>query len=301
MQSASPTLQDSNSFPLGASINDTWSVLSPGGHIEIPQACELISQRQLIQTPENLVRQLSELNVKLYDCCLTVPPQTIHGNGPEALEAIKLYSSFSLEEVISLTQSMINLYPLCMIALFGSVTKRAGDSSDIEVNNSSDPSTTNSVEDNVFPMHLTEVDHSAVLLVLSCHLRLISIWEQLLQHMAVSLSQSGGCFHTISQAPDLQISNFRLGSYVPPISITVSMHMLLFSTHFRQLHSYVDELSIKLQAIDDAVPSKNFSPGAGAMSLKAAADVKERASGISSKLKMLINVLVETGVIEQLS
>jgi hypothetical protein len=301
MPSTSPILRELTPISLKAGADDNWSVSPLSGNLEMPQPCELMAQCQMMQTPSNLVRQLSELSIELYDCSMKVPPQAIHSKVPMSHEAIRRYSSFSLEEVVCLTQKTINLYPHFLIALFGSCTKLAGCAMDMSINKASDSPAADPNEDHSSAMHNTVVDHSAILLVLSCHLRLVSIWEQLLQHMAVTLKQPSGCFHAIYNTANCAPPNFKLGSYVPPTSITVSMHMLLYSTHFKQLYGFADELSTNLQFDCNESIAQSFYSGTGAMSFKAVADVKERTSGISTDLKRLVGVLQKSGLVHELS
>ncbi|EPE28761.1 Zn2/Cys6 DNA-binding protein [Glarea lozoyensis ATCC 20868] len=302
MSSESPMLRELTPLSFKAGTDESMSIPPLSGSLEFPRPCELMAQCQMMQTPSNLVRQLSELSIELYDCSMKVPPQAIHSKVALSPEAIKRFSSFSLEEVVCLTQKAINLYPHFLIALFGACTKSAGCAMDMSINKPSDSSVADSNEDQASAIHNTVVDHSAILLVLSCHLRLVSIWEQLLLHMSATLKQpSGNCFHALYNTANCAPPNFKLGSYVPPTSITVSMHMLLYSTHFKQLYNFADELSTNLQFDCNESIAQSFYSGTGAMSFKAVADVKERTRGISTDLKRLVGVLQESGLVHELS
>jgi hypothetical protein len=299
MQPISLTLGDIEPLSLQTEIS-SWSISPLNGYFEIPQPCELIAQSKSVLTPASLVRQLSELSVELYECSLTVPPLTIYGQTPLTPEEVNKYSGFMLEDVVILTQKTINLYPVFMTALFGSSNTSADNSSNIDHPRISELSTNASPEYESFAAPNIAVDYSAIHLMLSCHLRLISIWEQLLQHMASSLKQPHGCFHGASQALQCAPPTFRLGAYVPPGRLAINLHLMVFSAHFKQLYDYADELSMRLEDSSDPTPPPNSFPRASFMSQKAVADVKERAKGISTNLTTLVNVLLESGLIDQL-
>jgi hypothetical protein len=296
--STSLMLRDIEPLALQTDTNN-WFVSPLSGYLDMPDSYELTAQSKPTQAPASLVRQLSELSIELYECSLKVPPLSMYGT-PLTVEEMNKYSRFSLEEAVILTQKTINLYPIFLIALFGLRSKSTDNSSNMAHTRISELSTNDSLADDFFATPGTASDYSAIHLMLSCHLRLISIWELMLQHMDSSLKQAHGCFHGAYQPAQCGAPTFKMGAYVPPARMAINMHLLVFSTHFKQLYDYADELSVRLESLDNATPPPNSHPGANSMSQKAVADVKERASGISTNLKTLVGVLLESGMIDQL-
>ncbi|KAG9232547.1 hypothetical protein BJ875DRAFT_466492 [Amylocarpus encephaloides] len=261
-----------------------------------------VSPKPLVRdSPAGLIRRLSELSIKLYEEGELMPPMSVHDQTPEGDKARnhKDYSRFSLESVITFTEDLTGIYPIFMAALFGphdyKSAEKQGADAQIGKGNSA-------LENNSFISHSSKLDHSAVLLILSCHLRLIGIWEHLLKHMEVCIKQKGVAFLPAQKEANLKIPVLRIGNFVPPPSVAIPMQMLMFTQYLSRLHGCASDLTCRIQSSEER---ENFlSPacweGPAALSLKAAADVKSRANETSEQFKILSGLAVSSGLITDL-
>ena len=182
------------------------------------------------------IRQLSELSRRLYEHSITIPPQDICAPIPEnesyedVMNTRALnYANYKPDDTFQLTQELIDIYP-SFIDLF---TRRKvayapqtpqdsttfnldalDDGNSREVLGPIAPSITNSLT----------LDHSSILLLASCHLRLIDIYDELFKHMKFCIDQRG-----MAMTPEqttFKTVQLRIGNYVPPTTTAIPMHPL---------------------------------------------------------------------------
>lgn len=227
------------------------------------------------------VRKLSQLSIDLYEHWKTIPPQTIHDPlSPEnqakwiSLAGCK---DFSLEDTFHHTQTMIEIYP-SFLSMFSS--QRTEKTREL-------------------------IDHSSVLLILSCHLRLITVYEELFKHMQVCINLKGGP-KTLQQAM-LNGPQLKIGTYVPPPSSAVPMQMLLFMQFATQLFDFAADLASQIKEPGIATPSLGSSSSASsssgspedptlALTKSAAENVKGRALSMSQQFSTLRAELLSAGI-----
>lgn len=254
------------------------------------------------------IRQLSELSVSLYEHSTTVPPQSIHDHVPEnelyqeAMDNLaQQYAKYSVDETFRLTQELIDIYP-SFIEVFTrrkishpSKLPRSMESSHLEESQSGEhlgpiaPPLSN-------PLHL---DHSSILLILSCHLRLIDVYEQLFKHMKVCIEQKG-VEYTRLQA-SFKAPQLKIGNYAPPITTALPMQMLLL-LHFAtslcdravELEGHIREPQNGIGNLGSTQSNEN-EDGVAALSLASAEKVKERATGMLQHLSSLRTMMLREG------
>ena len=254
-------------------------------------------QRSLTQC----IRQLSELSMSLFEHSKTIPPQSIHEPVPENevyQETMNFrsqtYASYSTDETFRLTQELIDIYP-SFIDLFtkrkvshpqarGHTTEEA-----LERLGPIAPSLSN-------PLHL---DHASILLLLSCHLRLVDIYDELFKHSHVCIKQRG-VPGTAAQA-QFQMPQLRIGNYVPRSTTAVTMQMLMLFHFATSLSNYAIELDGHIQESEDGYATSESSrsdqgeDGVKALSLVSSKKVKERATAMLQQLAFLREVMLRDG------
>lgn len=151
------------------------------------------------------------------------------------------------------------------------------------------------------PLHL---DHSSILLILSCHLRLMDIYDQLFLHMKVCLKQRGskGMEYNPKQAY-FQAPKLTIGKFVPPPETAVPMQILLLVHFVTTLSDYATELEGHIRQPENGIASsRSFENdrsgnGVAALSLASAQKVKERATGMVQDLGFLRSSMQSEGIV----
>lgn len=256
------------------------------------------------------IRRLSELSISLFEYSTTIPPLAIHDPVPQTDDyqatmdsRAKDYSNYTADETFRVTQELIDIYPL-FIELF---TRRkvfhSSKSSHVPMSPQQPVESEQGVEylgpvapplSN--PLHL---DHSAILLVLSCHLRLIDIYEQLFKHMKVCIDLKG-VGHTQQQGT-FTAPRLRIGNYVPPMTTAVTMQMLLLVHFATSLCDFAVALDGHIRKPEDGGTSAGNSPSdqshheVKALTLVSAERVKERATGMLQHLHSLRGMMLRDG------
>ena len=233
---------------------------------------------------QKCVRQLSELSISLYEHSTTLPSQV----GTDSVldmadKSSKSYSDFNLDETFHLTQNLIDIYPA-----FVDILKRR--QSSLATVKSNPPYTAQPA-----------FEQSSILLILSCHLRLIEIYEELFPHMEVCISHKGQAFNT-QQA--LNKSPFvRFGGFAPPSSSTVSMQMMFLVQLAKKLLDCATELSNVTQGLKDlegkdeaAGGRTNLGAGSLDISLITSENVNGRASNMAQQLGTLRDLMLQMGI-----
>jgi hypothetical protein len=260
----------------------------------------------LWSSQSKLIRQLSDLSIRLYEHSGLMPPQSIHDPGPT--NNMKDYSNYSVDELLTLTQELIDVYPCFLNTFFGPQPSQASSSSSMTESSGTSPETNNSIPQNRWSngdsmrnssgiSGTPPPDHSSILLILSCHLRLIGIYEHLFKHMKICMMQKGipetpGQIEASFSAPQL-----RVGSYKPPPSSAVPMQMLLLVHFASQLSSYATDLAAEMHGQDGGEPFSTRKDDQVALSRAAAEDVKGRAKDMFDELGKVRNKMINSGLL----
>ena len=252
------------------------------------------------------IRRLSDLSVRLYEHGATIPPQSIHNTIPENESYVdvmnaraKVYANYKVDDTLQLTQELIDVYPSFINIFARRKISQASHSSRTPTNFEPEkvcdqsgaslrpiaPSLSN-------PLAL---DHSSILLILSCHLRLIDIYDELFKHMQFCIDQKGAiCASQQSfSAPQL-----RIGNYVPPMTTSAPMQMFLLLHFATSLCDHAVELEECIREPGDRMESSLRSPngrnadGMTALSLASAEKVKDRATGMLQHLSSLRTLML---------
>jgi hypothetical protein len=241
--SSQPLLGAEVAPPRSSSKN--YAILSQGSGRDI--------QRCQNPGPESLIRQLSELTIGLHEHSKKIPPQSIHDPilqselGAEDTSANSRpqdYANYCLDETFQMTQDLINIYPFFISTFLCRESTGTGivePSAWRQYSVSEDP-ISQEIRPPIAPSlsNPLAVDHPSILLILSCHLRLIDIYEELFKHMEICIAQKG-----IACTP-AQVSYvgtpLKIGSYVPPPSAAVPMQMLLLIQFASQLAEHAADL-----------------------------------------------------------
>jgi len=235
-----------------------------------------------------------------------MPPLSIHDPGPT--DATKDYSSYSVDELFQLTQSVIDVYPCFLNTFFGSQSSQASSPDSMTESSGgstgTNASTPQNQRSNDEPAQESSrisrkapPDHSSILLMLSCHLRLIGIYQHLFKHMKVCAEQKG-IAHTPGQIQaTFSVPQLRVGSYRPPPSSAIPMQMLLFVHFASQLSSYAADLATEVQGQDIGESFSMRIDDQGTLSRAAAEDVKGRAKDMFDELGKVRNKMVSMGLL----
>jgi hypothetical protein len=145
---------------------------------------------------------------------------------------------------------------------------------------------------------LETLDHASILLILSCHLRLISIYEALFHHMRQCYSQ-GGVSVTPSQVT-LNVPPLKIGNFTPPPSAAVPMQMLLVVQFASRLFNYAADLASEIGEPEQGTPQSDFldsdsTDGTLALTRATAENVKNRASKMSQELGAMRSMMLQSG------
>jgi len=259
-------------------------------------------------SPESVtdcMRRLSQLSIDLFEHSKTVPPQSIHD--PDHISNQKLsedYDKYTVEDTFRLTQDLVEIYPRFMAAFFTSETNTPSFTSteDNISTGSSEFSTqaTPSPADTQRTQPEMPFDHSSVLLILSCHLRLISVYDELFKHMKRCIIQKG--IALTPQQARLTSPQMKIGSYTPPPSSAVPMQMLLLIQFSTQLFHYAADLASEVRRGEPSSStgeSENESVGdmALAMARAAADNVESRAKSMSQELGDMRSQVLRGGML----
>lgn len=266
--------------------------------------------KTLLQAPSTLIRRLSELSVNLFAVGEKMPPQSIHESLPNDQEAElghKDYSDFSLEEMFNSNQELIDIYPPFMETFIesrpGQKTSNTSPIAGTDTISTHDcsPQETSKSDNRTTPRE-PKLDHSSILLMLSVHLRLINIWEQLLKHVAICVRQKGLAKTPAQAAAKLKIPTLKIGGFSPPPSVLAPMYMVMFLSYSKKLYNHAKALTTKIQLFErkeatDPNPDWN---DAAAISLKTASDVKTRANALNEELNEINETVVTSGLLADL-
>lgn len=266
------------------------------------------------QSESVCISKLSNLSRELYEHGNTIPPLTIYDHPPafmgndrisQGTEDCPDYSNFRVDETLRLTQCLIDIYPTFLNAFLPhpiSQSSNAGSTwppdriSNTYFGTAQNPSasSTGSSQDHT----LETLDHASILLILSCHLRLINIYEALFHHMKQCYSQLGASI-TPPQAT-LNVPPLKIGNFTPPPSAAVPMQMLLVVQFASQLFNYAADLASEIGEPEQGTPQSDSldsdaADGTLALTQATAENVKNRASKMSQELGAMRSIMLQSG------
>jgi hypothetical protein len=266
------------------------------------------------QSESDCIRKLSQLSTDLYEHLNTVPPLTIYDPPPtvmgndrvyQSTENYQDYSNYRVDETFRLTQSLVDIYPTFLNAFLPhpvSQSSNAGSTwSSDRMSNTHFETTQNSSASSTASSQartMQTLDHSSILLILSCHLRLISIYEALFLHMKTCFNQ-GGLSMTPQQAT-LDVSPLKIGNFVPPPSAAIPMQFLLLVQFASRLFNYAADLASEIGEPEQGTPQSDSSNGNStddtlALTRASAENVKARASKMSQELGAMRALMLQSG------
>ncbi|RDL34403.1 uncharacterized protein BP5553_07531 [Venustampulla echinocandica] len=251
----------------------------------------------------HLIHRLSQLNSDLYENAELMPPQSIHDAAtPESL--FKDCSKFSLEDLLRLTQTLIDIYPSFMNIFFGRPFPPAlhlSNTSNVDGFNGNNIYTFDGPDSRGASAPGTPPDSqkpppdlSSVLLIISCHLRLIGIWEQMLLHMKVCFRQKNVALTPGQKVINMVPPRLQIGSFAPPPSAATAMYTIMFCQFATQLSEHATDLGAEIQGYQNRESQPgSFEAGnsATALSFAAVKDVKARSNEFRRELIALSNSL----------
>ncbi|KAH7179805.1 uncharacterized protein B0J16DRAFT_177605 [Fusarium flagelliforme] len=269
-----------------------WSILGLGQEVIDPQS---ISVDHLIATPPTndnadqppsaqvtLVPQLTDLMAafdRMHNNYSTLKGQHLTMRD---LNDLSKFCGFDLgpflEELLQRSQKLVNLYPQVLKRLRPKETEPC---------NTPDCVHNSHLFSN--PRHETPVDESLIHLLLACHLRLLDLFDNMINHGRM-------CAHAAPLLPPgceprLDIPEIKIGSFVAPkISAASMMVAMLLETQAC--------LNVKAQELHDAVTSSVGHDARAAKILGLQCEsLKEHASTTSTDLRSLRDHLQELGII----
>lgn len=241
-----------------------------------PKSWESSSPELQPGADQKCMQRLSDLSIRLYEHSTTLPSHQL-SDGKDKLQdslAKAAYSEFNLDETFHLTQNLIDVY-----ATFTDILKRQQGSISIP----------------------SGLDESSVLLISSCHLRLIKIYEELFPHMEVCIAQKSK-----TQSPQhsmAKISPSHLGGFQPSTSSNVSMQMMILVQLAKKLLDCSGDLSKVTQCLkeqdnkDDVIAARSgMSINSFDISVMTAQDVKGRAANMAQQLGTLQDLMLQMGI-----
>lgn len=266
------------------------------------------------QSESDCISKLSNLSRDLYEHGNTVPPLTIYDPPSASMGDDRIsqgtqncleHSNYRVDETLRLTQCLIDIYPTFLNAFLShpvSQSSNAGSTWPPERKSNTylgtaqnlPTSSTGSSQDHT----LETLDHASILLILSCHLRLISIYEALFHHMKQCYSQ-GGVSVTPSQVT-LNVPPLRIGNFTPPPSAAVPMQMLLVVQFASRLFNYAADLASEIGDPEKGTPQGDSLNGDStddtlALTRATAENVKNRASKMSQELGAMRSLMLQSG------
>lgn len=225
-------LSDNQLAPMHASATEVIPAGKEYGPPDSPPEVPHHAHVRLLQdatkpSGSSCIRELADLSVKLLENAETVPPDSLHEpltrGGPSAFEVmmisgdsavagfdveiverrkdVMMAKNFTADKTYSLTQNLIDIYPRVM---------------DTFIPGSSSTS-----------LRTARLDHSAIHLLLSCHHRVIDIYESLFCHVRACAALQKR--HSIIQSNNqgLQCAAVTIGSFQAQGSAAVKMQFIL--------------------------------------------------------------------------
>lgn len=250
------------------------------------------------------VRKLSQLSSDLYEHSQTIPPLSIHDpNHPSQEKDFQNDPQYFLEETFRLTQGLVDIYPAFLNTFLGHTSAQISTPPFSSSDNSPESSTSDSPEiigDASPPRRQRPpLDHSSILLILSCHIRIIEIYEGLFKHMEVCIKQKGTPLTRRQEM--MKVPQLSIGTFVPPPSSAIPMQMLLLIQFSSQLFNYAAELASEIdtevEGDQNGVQASPLEATTLALTRAAVANVKDRASFMTENLGTMRGMMLHSGLL----
>jgi len=293
------SLLGTSNLLLGPAFEKPKASVNPSGNLQFSWPYGVTQPAP--DSTKSLVRKLSQLNVDLSDHKATLPPLSIHDDLPHDLDvACPQSEKYVLEDTFRLTQNLIEIYP-GFLHLFINCTPSSKSttpdsdfiSTSVEYDERSFSSTASS---STTSSHTKEpLDHASILLLISCHLRVIDIYDTLFKHMDTCISQRGLAKNARQAA--LSAPTLMIGNYIPPPSSAVPMQMLLLVQFASQLYNYAFDLASEIPCPQDTSISGGVSDPTLGLTKAAAENVKDRAANMSQRLSDLRTEMLNSGLL----
>jgi len=266
-----------------------FAISRPNTHL---QPYETVT-RDYRKSISRCIEQLSKLSLKLYEHSTTIPPASVWEGLPDADDATfaeiassraKNYTNYRVDETFQLTQELVDVYP-SFIDLFmqRKITQLSKTHQGGESLGPISPSVAT-------PLAL---DHPTILLLLSCHLRLVEIYEELLKHMKICVTHKGSL--CMSEDASFAAPKVRIGNYCPPATTAVPMQMLLLLHFATSLRDSAVDLESHILALESSTSVSGKEDPMAMLSLTSAEKLKERASGMLDGIVSIRTTLLRMG------
>jgi len=225
-----------------------------------------------------LVHQLSALSVGLYDHINTIPSLFIHDAFPRGHDSDRPgdYQEFNVDETFRLTQDLVDIYPV----FIENFLKRPHS-----------PRTSPPLQGIVFNDQQDLIryppdppDHSSILLFLSCHVRLLDIFEEIFKHVEYCMVPGSELYYT---PPRL-----RIGNYTAPPETAKQMQIMLLIRLANQLDERASDFAAQIRR--PGHDEKGTRDDIEALTIATSESVKTRAGNMARKLNGIFTALQGT-------
>ena len=244
-------------------VNTPTDGISPSVSVEE----DVVGVDATYNTAASCVQRLAQLSARLYEHAGTVPSQSIFnderttGNVNSTNKGIGS-DEYSVDETYHLTQSLIDLYPILTSTAIRNNLRRPtclpinqqhiSSSLTLEISGDISESGNAMTKDDQHRAQsvlskCSAFDDASILLILSCHHRILDIWEKIfalmqtcIEHSAVSKSHDG---------QPVTVATLKIGSFVLSTAAVVPMHISLITRFASQLLNYVCELVGEVAAV----------------------------------------------------
>jgi hypothetical protein len=263
------------------------------------------------ESESSCIRKLSQLSIDLFDHSHTIPPLSMYDSSSDNAQDDSIYfepqtcqdySGYRVDETFRLTQNLVDIYPTFLSAFLPHPMSQSSNASSTwspdRMSNTYFGTAQHSTTDSSKASTLQALDHSSILLILSCHLRLISIYEALFTHMQLCFDQEGHV-RTPQQEP-FNVPQLKIGDFTPPPSAAIPMQMLLLVQFATRLSNYAVDLASEIGEPEQGTPQSESSNGNSsnetlALTRAAAENVKSRASRMSQELSTMRIMMLQSG------
>ena len=231
---------------------------------------DVIGVNSIHSTTAVCVQQLAELSARLYDHAGTVPSHEVFKDATEGTPSNRTSNKnnvgskdFCFDDTYQLTQNLVDLYPTVLNTTVYNKPhgppwlpkhrqQHRPDSSPLQISHDMSWPGDAMTEDIQHQAQLALpqypiLDNASILLVLSCHHRLLDVWEAIFDLMQACIEHS-----TVPRNHDGQpmtIGTLKIGSFVPSTAAAVPMHMSLIGQFASQLFERICELISKVAAV----------------------------------------------------
>ena len=221
---------------------------------------DVIGVDATLDTTASCVQRLAQLSARLYEHAETAPSQSIF-NDERTIGNVKsnkngiACNEYSVDETYHLTQSLIDLYPILIrTAIRNNLRRppylpinqqRVSSSPTLQISGDMYESGNAMTKEDqrraqsALP-HCPALDDASIFLILSCHHRILDIWERIFALMQTCIEHS--VMPESHNGQPMTVGTLKIGSFVPSTAAAVPMHISLISGFANQLLNCVCEL-----------------------------------------------------------